>query len=192
MAEQKDDTAATVTSAAQTPRRMAGGDKRVDAVASIEHIRDILLGDIVVEIERRLERLDHLISHRNSEVQHAVRSRTDVLEAHVRREMDAFGTRVAHETGELNAAVRAVRAEHRNELVQIEQRLSHIEDRMEASIARVEREAREQLLAQAKTFIEELERVRSQLRAALASELGLGPEPFDEEGDHAAARSAAH
>jgi hypothetical protein len=194
MAEQKDEKLAPTSAlpAAQTTRRGAAADKQSEAVASIEHIREILVGDIVVEIERRLARLDHLIANRNSEAQHASRNRTEVLEAHVRKELEAIGERVAHDTGELNGAIRALRSERRTELGQLEQRLSRIEDRLEVSIARVEREARDQLLAQAKTFIEELERVRSQLRAALASELGLTSESFDEEEEHAGPRSAAH
>jgi hypothetical protein len=195
MADHKDDTASTaaIQSSAQVPRRSgANSDRQGDALASIEHIREILFGDVVVEIERRLARLDHLITNRNSEAQHAARNRTEVLEAHVRKELEAIGERAAHDTGELNASVRALRAEHRNEVAQVEQRLSRIEDRIEVSIARVERDARDQLLSQAKTFIEEIERVRSQLRAALASELGLTSESFDEEGGHAGAGSAAH
>jgi hypothetical protein len=195
MADHKDDTAAAeaIQSSAQVSRRGAvNNDRQSDAVASIEHIREILIGDVVVEIERRLARLDHLIANRNNEAQHVARNRTEVLEAHVRKELEAIGDRASHDTGELNAAIRALRAEHRNEVVQLEQRLARIEDRIEVSIARVEREARDQLLNQAKTFIEEIERVRSQLRAALASELGLTSESFDEEGEHAGARSAAH
>jgi hypothetical protein len=190
MADDKDNTEAPT---AAPSRRGANPDRQqADASARIEHIREILVGDIVVEIERRLARLEHLIANRNSELQHDVRNRTDVLEAHVRKELDALGTRAVHDNGELNAAIRAIRSEHRNELAQMEQRLSRMEDRIEVSVARVEREARDQLLAQAKTFIEELERVRMQLRTALASELGVAAEPFEQEGEHADPWPAPH
>lgn len=190
MADDKDNTEAAT---AAPSRRGARSDRQeADANTRIEHIREILVGDIVIEIERRLARLEHLIANRNSELQHDVRNRTEILEAHVRKEMETLGTRVVHDNGELNAAIRALRAEHRNEHTQLEQRLSRIEDRIEVSIARVEREARDQLLAQAKTFIEELERVRIQLRTSLASELGGSAEPFEQEGEHADPWPAPH
>jgi DNA repair exonuclease SbcCD ATPase subunit len=195
MADKKEDTGAVTaaTSGAQTPRRSASSDRQLtDASGGIEHIREILFGDIVVEIERRLARLDHLITHRNSELQHDVQNRTDVLEAHVRKELETLGARAAHDNSETSASIRALKSEHRNELAQFEQRLARIEDRIETSIARVEREARDQLLAQAKTFIDELERVRSQLRAALASELGLAADTLEQEGEHAEPRRAPH
>ncbi len=190
MADDKDDTGAAT---AVPPRHGALSDRQqADANARIEHIREILVGDVVVEIERRLARLEHMISNRNSELQHSVRNRTEVLEAHVRKELETLGTRAVHDNGELNAAIRAIRSEHRNELAQMEQRLSRIEDRIEVSIARVEREARDQLLAQATTFIDELERVRMELRTSLASELGVAAEPFEQEGEHADTWPAPH
>lgn len=134
----------------------------------LDAIREILLGDILLALERRLGRIDSVMANRSNELQHDVRSRTDVLEAHVRRELDSIASRIA----------------------QLEQHLGRIEDRLEQSIERIERQGREQMLAQAKTFIDELERSRMQLRSALARELGLEPE--SEAGVEHAAWAASH
>lgn len=173
-------------------RRASSTEKSTESEDGIDRVRQILLGDVVAELERRLARLDYLITHRNQEVQHDVRNRTDVLEAHVRKELQAQAAHAGHENGELTAALRAAREEHREGITHIEQRLTRIEERLEASIARVERETREQLLAQAKSFIEELERTRNQLRVAIARELGLEPESFEEGNEHAGAWPAPH
>jgi hypothetical protein len=200
MAEQKEAQASPEPAPSPRQRRNATGDHATDSSesrqatdhgAGLDRIREILLGDILVELERRLTRLDSYIANRSAELQHDVRHRTDVLEAHMRKELDALSAREAHDSGETQSLLRSVRGENRDALGQLEQRVVRLEDRLEASIARVERESREQLLAQAKSFLEELERVRNQLREALVRELGLEPVPF-EEGEHAGTWAASH
>jgi hypothetical protein len=164
---------------------------RRELADGLDHIREILLGDVVVEIERRLARLENLITNRANEVQHDVRHRTGVLEAHVRKELDAIARRVKDEAAEQADAVRAQRTEQRETVTQLEQRVAKLEGRVESAIARVEHEMRDQLLAQAKTFIDELERGRVQLRAALVRELG-GEGEQDEGSEHAGAWNAPH
>lgn len=163
-----------------------------DRSSGLERIREILLGDILVEVERRLARLDRYIANRANELQQDVRYRTGVLEAHVRKEVESVASRGAHDSSEISAVVRAQGKEHRDAVAKLEQRLAQIEDRLDGQIARVEREVREQVLAQAKSFIDELERVRNQLRASLVRELGLAPEPLEEGGEHAGAWPASH
>jgi hypothetical protein len=200
MPEQKEAQAPPEPAPSPRPRRTGAGDKPADAAesrhsaengAGLERIRDILLGDILVELERRLARLDSYIANRSSELQHDVRHRTDVLEAHMRKELGAVADRQAHDSGEAQSLIRSLRGENRDAFGQLEQRIARLEERLETSIARVERESREQVLAQAKSFLEELERVRNQLRAALVRELGLEPEPL-EEGEHAGTWAASH
>jgi len=155
----------------ERPRRIPHSE-RTDA---FDQIREILLGDILAEIEHRLARLDSYIANRNNEVQHDVRKRTDVLEAHVRKELDALGKRLSAETTDTSNALRTAHDEQRDAVARIEQRVRRLEEHVDASVARVEREMREQMLAQAKSFLEELERMRQSLRVALVRELGLEP-----------------
>lgn len=188
MTQEKD-----TTETPPTPvRRGASVEKSADKADGIDRVREILLGDVVAELERRLTRLDYLIVHRNQEVQHDVRARTDVLEAHMKKELHAYGARVSQDASHLNDVVRATRDAVRDGLARIDERLTRVEERLDGAIARVDREAREQLLAQAKMFIEELERVRNELRAALMREIGGEPESFDEGGEHARAWPAPH
>lgn len=163
-----------------------------DRSGGLERIREILLGDILVEVERRLARLDRYIANRSTELQQDVRYRTGVLEAHVRKEVESVTARASHDSSELGGIVRAQGKEQRDAIAKLEQRLSQIEDRLDGQIARVERETREQVLAQAKSFIDELERVRNQLRASLVRELGLAPDPLEEGSEHAGAWPAPH
>jgi hypothetical protein len=146
---------------------------------------------MLVELERRLSRLENLITNRANEVQHDVRHRTGVLEAHVRKELEAIGKRVKDDAAERNDAARAQRAEERDALAKLDQRIAQLEGHVDSAIARIEHEMRDQLLAQAKSFIDELEGARVQLRTALNRELGIDGD--QDEGDgHAGAWTASH
>jgi len=175
-------------------RRAETGDKLTAAaearsgpepmLGGLERIREILLGDVLAEIERRLARIDSHLANRTTELQQDARRRTEVLDAHVRKEVDALSARAEHDLHEASDAIRTLRHDLRELIAQLEQRLARLEDRVEASSARVEREIRQQLLDQAKTFMDELERARHQIRSALVRELGLEPAPFEEGGEH--------
>lgn len=164
--------------------RVLGSTDRDRVLGGLERIREILLGDILAELERRLVRIDSQLANRTSELHQDARHRTDVLEAHVRKEIDALSVRARQDNHEVNDAIRNLRHEQREAIAQIEQRLTRTEERVDGSIARLERETRQQLLDQAKSFLNELERIRHQLRSAIIRELGLEPAPLEEGGEH--------
>jgi hypothetical protein len=166
-------------------RALSGAD-RDRVLGGLERIREILLGDILGELERRLARIDSQLANRTSELHQDARHRNDVLEAHVRKEVEALSARVGQENREVNDAIRNLRREQRDALAQLDQRLAQIDDRVSAAIARIEHETRQQFLDQAKSFLNELERVRHQLRSSLVRELGLEPAPLEEGGEHEA------
>lgn len=172
--------------------RVLAGTDRERVLGGLERIREILLGDILAELERRLARIDSQLANRTSELHQDARHRTDVLETHVRKEVDALTTREAQDNREVNDAIRSLRDEQREAYAQLEQRLKRNDDRVDALIARLERETRQQLFDQAKSFLDELERVRHQLRSAIARELGLEPAPLEEGGEHVAGAWAGH
>ncbi len=181
--EQPEAEASPATSFARRSSSTALGETN----GGLGRIREILLGDILVEIEQQLARLDSYVANRSNEVQHDARHRADLLEAHLRREIDGVTSRVTHDTTELTAMIRELRHHQRETVSQVEQRLARIEDRLEAAVARLEREGREQLLTQAKSFLEELESTRNQLRSALARERSASAEPpYEEGGEHGA------
>jgi len=162
--------------------RLLGGSERDRVLGGLERIREILLGDILAELERRLARIDSQLANRTSELHQDARHRTDVLEAHVRKEIDALSARAGQDNHELNDAIRILRQDQREAIAQIEQRLTRIEERVDTSIARIERDTRQQSLDQAKSFLNELERIRHQLRSSIVRELGLEPAPLEEGG----------
>ncbi len=155
-------------------------------VEGLERIREILLGDVLAEIERRISRIDQLITSRTTELQHDARRRTDVLDVHVRKELDALSNLVATDSREVNDAIRTVARQHREANAVLEQRLGQLEDRFEGTLARIERDSRQQLLDQSNWFLNEIERVRQDLRSTLIRELGIDRVITEEGSEHEA------
>ncbi len=134
----------------------------------LQRVREILFGEILVELERRLGKLENYIQTRSNDVQHDARQRMNVLEGHLKKEVEAVAARATREASESAGELRAVRHEQHDAIVALEQRIVHCEEHVEAQLARIERDGREQLLANAKSFFEELAQLRSEFRQAAA------------------------
>jgi hypothetical protein len=156
------------------------------ALDSLSQLREILFGEIQRDLERRLTRADAHLAARASELEQQGRRRMEVVETHMRRETEALTARLERELAERGDALRAITREHRESLTALEQRVTKVEE----SVVRVQHELRDQLLEQAKSFLDELQRIRHELTETLERELGAGAALGDEravgeEGDRA-------
>ena len=79
----------------------------------LEHIREILFGAVQREFERRLVRSDAHLTARLHELEQETRRRMDVLESHLRKELEALAGRVTREAGDVGEAFRKMSKEHR-------------------------------------------------------------------------------
>jgi len=153
---------------------------RAEATAplGLDQIREILFGTIVRELERRMARADVHMSTRSKEIEQEARRRTEVVEGHVRTEIAALASRVERALVETADALRSVVRENRDAIGAIEKRLAKVEE----SGAGAQRELRNQMLDQAKSFLDELRHLRAELLEAL--EQGFEPEgePLEELG----------
>jgi hypothetical protein len=134
----------------------AGMSTSTEARDSIEQVREILVGAVQRDLERRLVRTEAHLSARSTEVQQETRRRTDVIEAHLRKEVKVLSARLDGELTELKEGLRA-----------IDQRVS----RLEEALSRAQHELRGEILEQAKTFLDELQTTRTELTEALEREL---------------------
>jgi hypothetical protein len=148
-----------------------------EAADSLEQLREILFGAIYRELERRLTRGDaHLVARAN-ELEQEARRRTEVLEAHVRQEIETLAGRLERELIDRAENTRSVAREHRESVTALEQRVAKVED----TLVRAQREIRQQLLEQAKSFLDEIQRVRHEIAETLERELGEVAEYGEEE-----------
>jgi hypothetical protein len=142
----------------------------------LEQIREIVVGALFRELERRLTRAEAHMNTRSRDIEQEARRRTEVLEAHLRTEIGALATRVEHALVETADALRNSGRENRDAISVLEKRVVKAEE----AAAVAQRELRNQLLEQAKSFLDELQHLRTELLATLQEELGPPESEFGE------------
>lgn len=135
----------------------------------LDQIREILFGPMYRELERGLLRLDAHLVTRARDLEEESRRRTEVLESYLKNETAAISARLDRELSEIGDTLRKIGQEHREAIAGVEQKLAKLQE----SAARNDRELRHQLLERAKSFLDEVQRLRKELFATLQQELGL-------------------
>jgi hypothetical protein len=161
------------------PSDRDGNVARGEALASLEQVREILYGAHARELERKLLRVDAHLAAEAEELRKEMRRRLGVLEAHVQRESDALVARFESERAAHVDALANMGRESREAITTLEQRVT----KMEEALARAQRELRQQVLDQAKAFVDETQRTRDEVVAMIEREVSLsyGDEPSSDE-----------
>lgn len=150
-----------------SPERDAGAALPTSSTASLEQVRELLVGSQFREMERKLARVDAHLAAESEELRKELRRRLEVLEAHLQRESEALVTRFESERSAHADAITSANREARETMTTLEQRIK----RMEESLARAQRELRQQILDQAKAFLDETQRTRDEIASTLEREL---------------------
>lgn len=139
-----------------------------EGAEGLAQLREILVGATVRDLERRVSRAEAHMAARAHELEQEIRRRMEVIESHLRKESDALAARLERELVQTGESIRAVTREHRESITAAEQRAGKIEE----SLARAQRDLRDQLLQQAKAFLDELQQFRREVTETLERELG--------------------
>jgi hypothetical protein len=134
----------------------------------LDQIREILFGALFRDLERKLARSDLHMSTRSKELEQEARRRTEVLEGHLRTEITAVATRAEHAFIEAADSLRNLARENRDAITALEKRIAKAEE----AEAMAQRDLRTHLLEQAKSFLDELQHLRSELLAMFQEEFG--------------------
>ena len=154
--------------------------KPIEAADGLVQLREILVGAIQRDLERRLTRVEAHGAVRATEAQQEAKQRIEFIEAHMRAEAESLGQRVRTDGAETKEAIRALSREQRETAAALEQRVGKLEE----ALARMQQELRDQILAQAKVFLDELHRVRTEVLETLDRELNVFEHDLSEEGPH--------
>jgi hypothetical protein len=150
----------------------------VDPADGLAQLREILVGATVRDLERRLARAELHMSGRSNELEQESRRRMEVIETHLRKESEALTIRLERELVQINESIRAVTREHRESIAAVDQRAAKLEE----AIAKAQRDVRDQLLQQAKRFLDELQQLRREVTETLERELGHVDVGFEQVG----------
>jgi hypothetical protein len=131
--------------------------------ASLDKVRDILFGNQMREVERKLTRLEERLLRESGELRAEMRSRLEALETYVRKEDEALGERLRNESRS--------RSESTDELARKIEALAKTLERnggeIEEQINKVNSNLQNQLLEQAKTLAGDLKRTQDEMVTAL-------------------------
>ncbi|XXX73585.1 hypothetical protein WMF30_38675 [Sorangium sp. So ce134] len=157
----------TMRTSGRAEHEASAGHAESAITNSLEQVRDILCGAQLRELARRLSHTDAQVAAQAEELRIEARRRLDVLEAHVRREIEALGASIEAHRAAGAGALGNVARESREGLDLLEQRVQRLED----LVTRTQRELRQQLLDQSKSFLDEARRTRSELCALVEREV---------------------
>jgi len=150
-------------------------EQRTEHRDGLEQIREILVGAIQHELERRLGRAETHLATRLNDLQQEARRRSEMIETHLRRETETLSKRLEGEIVDLKDALRALGRDQRETASAVEQRVAKAEE----ALVHAQHELRQQILDQTKSFLDEVQQVRADLAETLERELGsleLAPE----------------
>ena len=149
------------------------------ATSSLDQVRDILFGASFRELERKLLRVDTHLAAEAEELRKEMRRRLGVLEAHVQRESESLIARFESERAANAEALVTAQRESRATVVALEQRVTKLEE----ALARAQRDLRQQILDQAKAFLDETRQARDEMAATLEREIAAITEPSEPASD---------
>jgi methyl-accepting chemotaxis protein len=131
--------------------------------ASLDKVRDILFGNQMREVERKLSRLEERLLRESGELRAEMRSRLEALETYVRKEDEALSERLRSESRS--------RSENSDELARKIEALAKSLERsgseIEEQVNKVNSNLQNQLLEQAKTLAGDLKRTQDEMVTAL-------------------------
>jgi hypothetical protein len=154
------------------PEEGRSAEPNIDESAGLDRIREILFGTTQRELERRVLRVDTQSNTRLIELEQETRRRLEMLEAHVKRETETVVGHLERELSATSETLRKLAREHREALGEVEDKLARVEEAASSE----QRELRHQLLEQAKTYLDELQRVRKDLMSSIQEQIGLDEE----------------
>ncbi len=125
----------------------------------IDQLREILFGGVLHDLERRIARADAQHLSRENDLKYEARRRMEIIESHFQKELAALAGRVEREVTESAEALRNISREQRETSNSLEQRVVKLEEMMSQG----HRQLRQEMLAQAKAFLDELETMRLDL-----------------------------
>jgi hypothetical protein len=152
----------------------------------IEQVREILVGAIQRELERKVVRVESHLAARLAELQQETRRRTEVIESHLKKETEMLAARLDAEVVEIKETLRGLARDHRESVTAVEQRAAKLEE----ATSRAQHELRGQILDQAKSFLDELTRAREEFAEALDRELAAFEAEPAEESSHRESRQS--
>jgi len=133
------------------------------SAGNVDQIRDIIFGSQMRDYESRFQRLEERLLSELSSVRKEVNNRVETLETYMQSEIGALNDRLASERDERESEDKVLEDEIKKLSKELLRKLAHLDE----SVAKQNRDLRQQLLDQSKNLSSDIEATREQLNGAL-------------------------
>ena len=162
------------------PRRDADDGMERGEVENLDRVRDILFGSQVRDSERRIGKLEELVTKEMADVREDVRKRLEAIEASVRKEVQSLLERLKAEQAQRGEAIKEVLQELKESAKSFQQRCGELQEQS----AEAQKALRQEIADQAKSLrgdmlqaraegVAELQRTSTELRTRMVDRSAL-------------------
>lgn len=135
----------------------------ISEINSLDKVRDILFGNQMREVEKKLARLEERLIKESTNSRDETRKRLDSLESYIKTEISSLAKQINNEQGERGQALKALTEEHKNIIISLENKLAQFEEKTINN----QRDVREQILNQSKNLHDDIRQKYEEILAIL-------------------------
>jgi hypothetical protein len=133
---------------------------------SLDKVRDILFGNQMKDVDRKLVRLEERLSKECSNLRDETRKRLDSLENYIKQEVGSLSDRLKAEQSEREIGVKSLAEEHKNITMSLERKLAQFDEQNSSA----QSELREQILSQSRSFHDDIQQKYQEILVLLERE----------------------
>ncbi|WP_193195764.1 hypothetical protein [Nostoc sp. MG11] len=144
----------------------SNNNSNVNAINSLDKVRDILVGNQMREVEKKFTRLEERLVKESANVRDETKKRLDALEAYIKKEVESLTEQLRIEQLERDAIVKTLAEEQKNITSSLEKKVTQFNEQTTNS----QRELREQILNQSKNLQDEIRQKYEEILVLLERE----------------------
>lgn len=141
-------------------------DTSLSEINSLDKVRDILFGNQMREVEKKISRLEERLLKECGNLGQETRKRFDSLENYIKTEVESLGKQLKNEQIKSDDVVKKIIDDHKNITTSIEKKLVEFDE----ITTNNQRQMREQILNQSKNLHDDIRQKYEEILATLERE----------------------
>jgi leucyl aminopeptidase (aminopeptidase T) len=133
---------------------------------NLDKVRDILVGNQMREVERRIARIEERLVKESSNLRDETKKRLDSLEMYIKKEVESLIEQLKNQQIQHSEALKEINEEQKNVNKALEKKISQLDDQNNIS----QREIREQILNQSKSLQDDIQQKYEEILSLLQRE----------------------
>lgn len=141
-------------------------NQNVNEANSLDKVRDILFGNQMREVEKKLARLEERLLKECASLREDSRKRLDSIENYIKQEVESLSQRIVNEQSTRDEGLRVLVEDNKKIITALERKLTQLDD----NINNTQRDLRDQILNQSKNLQNDILQKYEEILAALQRE----------------------